>query len=154
MSQITGENSIIIDAPAASIWNLLEDTTVLPQWCTMVKSTTGTREHVGAVRKCTVDFEGRQDEVVERCVELVPNQRISWVMDQGFMTKLFSHVQMGFSMEPAGSKTKLTCLGIFQPKNFFTALLYKFMLSGKMSTTRQSFLVNIKKLAEKAPIAS
>lgn len=74
---IEGSNQIVIEASPDRVWRVLEDSTCLSQWATMVKETTGVRETVGSRRTCQVEWEGRKDEVVERCTEASSDRRIS-----------------------------------------------------------------------------
>ncbi len=121
----------------------------------MVKSTTGKTEKVGAIRACQVEWEGRKGEMVERCVEAIPYQKIMWVMEQGEMKKMFSDIRFGFILEPKQSKSTLLRLdGYYQPRNAFTRLLYALMLRRKLHDMIQTLVGNLKDLIEKRAVAS
>jgi hypothetical protein len=115
----------------------------------MVKSTTGKIEGVGSVRTCQVEWEGRKDEVVERCVEWVPNKKIVFVMEQGMMTKMFSRIQFGFALEPKNSGATLVQLGfLYEPRNILARVMYSLMMKRRLEQLRRTLLTNIKRLAE------
>lgn len=63
-----GSDEIAIKALPEDIFAILEDSPKLPQWMPAVKSTDGCREVIGSIRKCDVNFEGRNGYVVEECV--------------------------------------------------------------------------------------
>lgn len=70
---IEGTNEVTVDSSPRSVWRVLEDSTCLSEWAPMVKHTTGVRETVGSRRTCQVEWDGRRDEVVERCTEATPD---------------------------------------------------------------------------------
>ncbi len=150
MKALQGCDEILIQARAERIWRILEDSTCLPQWAPMVKSTTGKIEGVGSVRTCQVEWEGRKDSVVERCIEAVPNKKIGWVMEQGMMTRMFSKIQFGFTVEPKDRSATLVQMGfLYQPRNLLVRLMYSMMMKRKLERLRQTLLKNIKDLAER-----
>ncbi len=150
MKALQGRDEILIQARPERIWGILQDSTCLPQWAPMVKSTTGKIEGVGSVRTCQVEWEGRKDQVVERCIEAVPNKKIAWVMERGMMTKMFSKIQFGFTLEPKDGGATLVQLGfLYEPRNLLARLMYSLMMKRKLNQLRQTLLKNIKNLSEK-----
>lgn len=144
-----GSSEILVKAKPEQIWAVLEDSTLLPQWAPMVKSTTGKTERVGSVRTCQVEWEGRHDQVVERCVEAIPNKKIAWIMEQGMMTRMFSHISFWFVLEPRDSNaTSLQSGFLYQPRTLLAHLMYFLMMRPKLERLRRSLLENIKDLAE------
>lgn len=144
-----GSSEILVKAKPEQIWAVLEDSTLLPQWAPMVKSTTGKTERVGSVRTCQVEWEGRKDQVVEQCVEAIPNKKITWVMEQGMMTKMFSKINFWFILEHRDSNTTSLQLGfLYQPRTLLARLMYFLMMRRKFGQLRQSLLKNIKDFVE------
>jgi uncharacterized protein YndB with AHSA1/START domain len=144
-----GLSEIVIQAGPERVYAILEDSTLLPHWAPMVKHTTGTTERVGSVRTCLVEWEGRADQIVERCVEAVPNKMIAWVMEQGMMTRMFSKVSFWFKLEPKGSNTTLLRLGfLYEPRHILARLMYPLMMRRKFEQLRQTLLENIKDFVE------
>lgn len=153
-----GSDEILINSRPEQVWAVLEDSTLLPEWAPMVKSTTGKTERVGTVRRCQVEWEGRQDEVMERCVEAIPNKKIAWVMEQGMMTKMFSTIRFWYVLEPRDGDTTSLQLGfLYEPRNLFARLMFLLMMRSKFGRLRRTLLGNIKDLVEqrsaKAPRA-
>ena len=150
-----GSSEIVVKAKPELIWAVLEDSTLLPQWAPMVKSTTGKKESVGSTRTCQVVWEGRQDEVVERCVEAVPNRKIAWVMEQGMMTKMFSKISFWFVLEARdGNATSLQLGFLYQPKDLLARLMYALMMRRKLDRLRRILLANVRDLAEQRSLNS
>ncbi len=152
---LEGSNEILVDSRPERIWAVLEDSTLLPRWAPMVKSTTGKTERVGSVRTCLVEWEGRQDQVMERCVEAIPNKSIAWVMERGMMKKMFSSIRFGFVLEPRGAMaTSLQLHFQYEPRNLLGRLMYALMMKRKLEQMRRSLLRNIKDLAEQRAATS
>lgn len=144
-----GSDETFVNAKPEQIWAVLEDSTLLPRWAPMVKSTTGKTERVGSVRTCQVEWEGRQDRVVERCVEAIPNKKIAWVMEEGMMTRMFSTIRFWFVLESHDGNATLLQLGfLYQPRNILARLMYFLMMKRKLERLRRTLLENIKNLVE------
>jgi len=148
--EIRGSNEISVRASRDRVWHVLEDSTCLPKWAPMVKQITGQRETVGSKRTCHVEWEGRRDEVVERCTEAIPNDRIGWVMERGMMLKMFSKVGFGFVLQPESSgNTRVRMEYSYTPRNVLTGLMFRVMMARKMDAMRQGLLANLKELVER-----
>lgn len=146
---VQGSNDIVVNARPEPIWQVLEDSTLLPKWAPMVKHTTGTTQKAGSVRTCQVEWQGRKDEVFERCVEATPMKRIGWVMERGMMMKMFSKVSFGFVLEPQGANaTRLRMEYRYEPKNLLAGLMFNVMMSRKMYAMREMLLGNLKAFVE------
>lgn len=146
---VEGLSEIMIQAGPDRVYAILEDSTLLPRWAPMVKHTTGKTERVGTVRTCHVEWEGKKDEVSERCIEAIPNKKIAWIMEKGMMTRMFSKISFWFVLEPQGSTTTLLQMGFFyEPKHILARLMYALMMKRKLKQLRQSLLENLKNLAE------
>ncbi len=150
-----GSSEILVKAKPERIWAVPEDSTLLPQWAPMVKSTTGKTERVGSVRTCQVEWEGRQDQVKERCIEAIPNKKIAWVMEQGMMTRMFSTIRFWFVLEPRdGNATSLQLGFLYEPRNLVARLMYFLMMKRKLELLRRTLLQNIKNLVEQRSAAA
>ncbi len=146
---VHGSDEILVQAKPETIWRVLEDSTLLPKWAPMVKHTTGTTQRVGSVRTCQVEWGGRKDEVVERCVEATPHKKITWVMEKGGMKKLFSDIRFGFVLEPKdGSATLLRLEFLYEPRNLLGRLMYALMMRPKLRDLRLTLLRNLKEMVE------
>lgn len=149
MAAYQGSSELMIHAGPERVYKILEDSTLLPQWASMVKHTTGKTERAGSVRECQVEWEGRQDQVAERCVEAVPNRRIAWVMEKGMMTRMFSSIRFGFDLEPQGDDATLLRLGFhYEPRHILARLMWHLMMKKKLEALQQGLLGNLKRFAE------
>lgn len=150
---LEGSNDVIINAKPDAIWRVLEDSTLLPKWAPMVKRTTGTTEKVGSVRTCQVEWQGRTDELVERCVEATPYRRIGWIMERGMMTKMFSKIAFGFALEPRDGNTTLLRMEYrYEPKSVLASLMFRVMMRRKLDDMRKMLLGHLKAFIEKREI--
>lgn len=150
---LEGSNEIIVSAKPEAIWRVLEDSTLLPKWAPMVKRTTGSTEKVGSVRECQIEWQGRKDEVVERCVEATPYRRIGWIMERGMMTKMFSRITFGFALEPRDGDTTLLRMEYrYAPKSVLASLMFRLMMRRKFDEMRKMLLENLKAFVENREI--
>ena len=133
-----------------------EKTQVAQQYVQIVREVDkapGSREHVGATRICQSEMQGKRGEVVERCVELIPNQRISHVMERdafGF-SRLFEDFGFTFVLEPKGDGRTLVRLeGFYQEKSLRSRLLNTLVIKRKLHGTRAKILTDLKSLVEQS----
>jgi uncharacterized protein YndB with AHSA1/START domain len=149
--KLQGADELLIAAPVATVWALLEDGSRLVEWMPLVKQTDATREVVGAVRHCRVAFGSRTGEVVERCVESVPERRIMWRVESetlGF-SRHFADFGFGFILEPHGrAATLVRTESYYQPKGIIASLLNQLLLRRKYRAVRCSALAGLKRVAE------
>lgn len=144
-----GSSEIVVQAVPERVYAILEDSALLSRWAPMVKHTTGKTEKPGTVRICQVEWEGREDEVMERCAEAIPNKKIAWVMEKGMMTRMFSAISFWYDLEPRNGNATLLRLGfLYKPKHLLARLMYHLMLKRKLHDLRQTLLNNLKNLAE------
>jgi len=144
-----GLSEIAIHARPEQVYAILEDSTLLPRWAPMVKHTTGKKGRVGTVRTCQVEWNGRKDEVAERCIEAIPNKKIAWIMEKGMMTRMFSRISFWYVLEPQGRSTTVLQMGfLYEPRHILARLMYCLMMKRTLSQLRISLLGNLKSLIE------
>src|SRR5436190_23917897 len=76
--------SAVARADAPSLWGILKDSSLLPQWVPAVHHVERcdvNGESVGSVRQCRVELGGRAGTMVERCIGIVPGRSISYLVD-------------------------------------------------------------------------
>src|SRR6266568_247256 len=129
------ERRIVIQAPAAAVWQVLADSTLLPQWVPAVDEVTecsSDGEAVGEVRHCNATLAGKSGRMVERCIEFTPMTRIAYVVDdESFgMRKMFDHYGFAINLESEGSekKTHVTLETHYTPRNPIYGLFNKLMI--------------------------
>ncbi|HJU75644.1 MAG TPA: SRPBCC family protein [Gemmatimonadaceae bacterium] len=148
---LQGADEIIVAAPARMVWAILEDGSRLVEWMPLVMRTDAGREVAGAVRHCHVSFAGRSGDVVERCVEFTPHQRIMWRMESetlGF-SRHFADFGFGFIIEPQrGDVTRVRTETYYRPRGIVASMLNRMMLRRKYRAVRRMALAGLKRLAE------
>jgi len=117
------EQSVDIDASTDTIWEVLSDSRLLPQWVPAVDEVTSCSldgEGVGATRSCAANLGGKSGTMVERCVEYTPMTRIAYLVDDETigMRKMFD--DYGFSLNLTGldsERTRVTIETHYTPRN-------------------------------------
>jgi uncharacterized membrane protein len=155
--RIQGRNEVTINADAQRIWAVLEDSSNVPRYMRAVQAidvAAGSRERVGAMRTCQVDLEGRRGEVVERCAELVPYERLTHVVDRddlGF-SRLFDDFGFTFVLEPRGDHATVVRLeGFYRERGPISWVMNALIMKRKLSALRQMMLGDLKRLVESYP---
>jgi uncharacterized protein YndB with AHSA1/START domain len=150
---IQGANETVLRATPQQIWAVLEDSQLLPRWIPMVRAVTTMeeREHVGAMRTCQVEMEGRRGEIVERCIEATPHRKIAWMMERdslGF-SSMFTDFGFSFELEPmAGTATLVRLRGFYRPKHLLARVMNAFVMRRKLHRLRERILVNLRQIVE------
>lgn len=148
--KIQGRNEILIDATPEQVFAVLEDSSRVPEYMQAVKQIdvpSGRREEVGATRSCQVDMEGKHGEVTERCIELVKNRRISFVVERdsfGFL-KMFEDFGFSFILEPRGDRQTLVALeGFYRERSLLARIMNSMMMKRKLHQLRSGILAGLK----------
>lgn len=151
-----GHDEVLILATREEIWAILEDSTRLPEWTTVLR-TTGIRETPGSVRECDVNFEGKTGSVIERCIESDPYRRIAWVMDDdtfGF-DRMLSDFGFSFTLTPrADGETQVRTETYYRPITFLAKVTNRLLMRRKFRAARRRFLGGLKSLAESARVGA
>ncbi len=144
-----GSNTIVIEAARERIWTLLSDSQRLLEWMPMVKSTTGKKEFLDAVRHWDVEFNGKTGKVTERCCDFEPTDRIGWVMEKesfGF-AKMLEGMGFDFRLQTVGPQTTRVTT-YYRPRNILALLMSALMMKRSVRRVRRTALGNIRRIAE------
>jgi uncharacterized protein YndB with AHSA1/START domain len=149
-----GADELLIDAPAARVWSILEDTSLLPQWVPPVLELLehDAREGVGSVRRCGVAFGSKRGYIVERCVEAVPERRLAHVVEDDSLGfgRYFADYGFALELEPRGDGgTLASCTSYYKPRGLVSRVLNALLMRRRFSATRQEILGGLKELAER-----
>lgn len=154
--KVQGRNEILITATPAEVFAVLEDTARVPEYMHAVKhvdAAGGRREQVGASRRCQVELEGKQGEVVERCIELEQNTRISFLVERdtfGF-SKMFEDFGFSFLLHPTDNgHTQVTIEGFYREKNLLARLMNALLMRRKLHQLRAGILTQLKVTVERS----
>lgn len=155
--------TVEVNAGPAAIWSVIADSTLLPQWASVVQHVayvTGDEDGVGMTRRCNVAFAGREGTLTEQCVEFVPNRRASYVVVQdtiGFNRMLDDY---GFTLtlhpQPTRGPTERTGLRIdtyYTPRNLRYALMNRVVLKRRMRSVADDLLQGLKRISERRATA-
>jgi uncharacterized protein YndB with AHSA1/START domain len=148
------QRSLEADAPREVVWAILEDSASLPQWAPAVEQVTSRvagPEELGSVRECRVDFAGRTGTIVERCVDLVPNSRIGYLVDDdslGF-SKMFADYGFTITLTDAASRrTRVVMDTYYTPRNVLTKAMNVLVMRRKFRKTVDAILQRLGRLAD------
>jgi uncharacterized protein YndB with AHSA1/START domain len=145
-----GSDEIVIEASPERIWALLEDSSRLPEWAPMVRTTTGTIEALGTRRHCEVEFEGRRGRVSEECVLYDRLRRIGWrmVADTLGFGRMLRGMGFDFVLVPEGLTTRVVNTTYFEPAGLLGRVMALLALRRGFRRVRRRVLLNVKRLAE------
>jgi uncharacterized protein YndB with AHSA1/START domain len=144
----------VIRADVTSIWSILADSKLLPQWVPAVQHVDACQasgESYGSVRRCRVKLGGRAGTMVERCVHIAPPHSIAYVVDEDSfgMRKMFDHYGFRISLEPQRpDATRVTIETTYTPKNLLYAILNAALMRPKFRRVVDQLLHGLGRLAE------
>jgi uncharacterized protein YndB with AHSA1/START domain len=147
------QRSFEMDAPREVVWAILEDSASLPQWAPAVEevnSRAAGPEERGSLRECRVDFAGRKGTIVERCVDLVPNSRIGYVVDDDSLGFNRMFADYGFTItlhDAAAQRTRVVMDTYYTPRNVLTAAMNVLVMRRKFQKTVDAILQGLSRLA-------
>ena len=81
MSKLQARNETIINAPANTIWAIITDISLLPKVNPGVVKASGRMDRQGETRTCDINNKGRKGTMTERLVELVPETKTVWTIE-------------------------------------------------------------------------
>ena len=151
MSKLQARNEAIINAPVSTVWAIITDIDVLPKINPGVISAKGRMDKQGETRTCEMDNKGRKGTMTERLVELVPEQRTVWTIenDSMGMKKMLSGTRFCFYLEKTeDNKTKIINESYYQPVTLMAKVMNALMMKKMMGKIQAKILSNIKTVAE------
>jgi uncharacterized protein YndB with AHSA1/START domain len=148
------ERQITIDAPVSTVWEVLSDARLLPDWVPAVDDVVACSadgEAVGAVRQCNVQLAGKAGRMVERCVEFSPMTRVAYVVDdESFgMRRMFA--DYGFALNPiseANSRTRVRVDTYYTPRTAFYSVINVVVMRRRFRSVVDGLLAGLKTLSE------
>jgi len=151
MSKLQARNEIVINAPIASVWTAITDINLLPKVNPGVIKATGRMDKEGETRTCEMENKGRKGTMTERLIELVPEKRTVWTIENDTMgmKKMLSGTKFCFSLEKLGdNKTKLINESYYQPITLMAKIMNGLMMKKMMGKIQMQILTNVKLLTE------
>ncbi len=151
MSKLQARNEAIIDAPVNKVWGIITDINLLPKVNPGVISAKGTMDKQGETRTCEMDNKGRKGIMTERLIELIPEKKTVWTIEEDTMgmKKMLSNTRFCFYLEKAGdNKTRIINESYYQPNTLMAKIMNGLMMKKMMGRIQEKILSNIKHLAE------
>lgn len=155
MGKLQGRSEQTISASPSRIWEVLADSSRLPDWVPVVETVTEHAEHeqAGSVRRCEVAMGGRRGYMVERCLESVPERRLRHAVEDdslGF-TKMFRDYSFTLELEQcAEDATLVTCETFYEPRGILPSLMNALLMRRRFASVRQDILAGLKEFVEGA----
>lgn len=152
MSQLQARNELVIDAPVSTIWSIITDINLLPKINPGVISASGRMDKLGETRTCEMENRGRKGTMTEKLIEMVPEQKTVWAIqnDSMGMAKMLKDPRFCFYLEKMGDKkTKIINESYYDPATFMAKFMNKLMMKKQMGKIQLQILNNIKSIAEK-----
>lgn len=152
MSKLQARNEAIVNAPVSSVWAIITDINVLHKINPGVIKATGRMDKQGETRTCEMDNKGRKGIMTEKLIELVPEQKTVWAIENDTMgmSKMLKDPRFCFYLEKLGdSKTKIVNESYYEPATFMAKIMNALMLKKMMGQMQGQILSNIKSIAEK-----
>jgi uncharacterized protein YndB with AHSA1/START domain len=143
-----------ITAPVHKVWDIVQDSMLLPRWMPNVDHTEITTEQsksVGEVRQCVVSLAGRSGQLVEQCVAFDPLERIAFKVKQdsfGF-ARIIADLGYAMFLEPndAGN-THVRLEYYYREKGLIGRVLNKLMIKPQWHPLCLQMLDGLKQFAE------
>lgn len=152
MSKLQARNEAIINATVSCVWAIITDINILHKINPGVIKATGRMDKQGETRTCEMDNKGRKGTMTEKLIELVPEQKTIWAIENDTMgmSKMLKDTRFCFYLEKLGeSKTKIINESYYEPATFIAKIMNALMMKKMMSKMQDQILSNIKLIAEK-----
>jgi hypothetical protein len=152
MSILQARNEAIINAPVSSVWAIITDINLLHKINPGVIKATGRMDKQGETRTCEMDNRGRKGTMTEKLIELVPEKKTVWAIENDTMgmSKMLKDPRFCFYLEKLDdNKTKIINESYYQPANLMMKIMNALMMKKKMRQIQEKILSNIKSLSEK-----
>jgi len=152
MSKLQARNETVINAPISAVWTIITDINLLPKINPGVISATGRMDKQGETRTCQMNNNGRKGTMTEKLIELVPEKKTVWTIenDSMGMGKMIRDPRFCFYLEKLDeNKTKVINESYYDPANLIVKIMNALMMKKKMGQIQAQILSNIKSIAEK-----
>lgn len=151
MSKLQARNETTINAPASKVWGIITDINVLHKINPGVISAKGRMDKQGETRTCEMNNKGRKGIMTERLVELVPEKKTVWSIEEDSMgmKKMLSGTRFCFYLEKINEQqTKVINESYYVLVTLMAKIMNAMMMKSMMGKIQAKILSNIKSLAE------
>src|SRR5215831_20247547 len=101
MSNLQARNEAVINAPLNNIWSIITDINLLHKTNPGVIKAVGRMDKQGETRTCEFDNRGKRGTMTERLIELVPEKKTVWTIENDTMgmSKMLKGTRFCFILE-------------------------------------------------------
>lgn len=151
MSKLQARNEAIINAPIGSVWALITDINQLHKINPGVIKATGCMNKQGETRTCEIYNKGRKGTMTEKLIELIPEQKTVWTIENDTMgmSKMLKDPRFCFYLEKLDdNRTKVINESYYLPATLMAKIMNALIMKKMMRKIQGQILLNIKTLAE------
>ncbi len=151
MSNLQVRNEAVIDAPVDRIWSVITDINLLHRVNPSVVKATGAMDRLHATRTCEIVNGGRKGTMTERLIELAPNKRTVWTIENDTMgmSKMLNGTRFIFNLERLDDKrTRVVSETHYAPANLMARIMNAVMMRRMIGKAQATILENIGKLTK------
>lgn len=152
MSQLQARNEAIINAPIGRVWEIITDIHQLHKVNPGVIRASGRMDKLGETRTCEINNRGRVGSMTEKLIELVPEKKTVWTIENDTMgmSKMLKDTQFVFKLEKIDElQPKVINETYYQPANLLAKIMNKLMMKNMIAKAQDEILKNIRTLTEK-----
>lgn len=152
-TQVQCQTTIVV--PVEQVWDIVQDSTLLPQWMPNVHHTvitTTQSKAIGEIRQCDVSLSGKTGQLVEQCVEFTPLQKISFKVqhDSFGFSRLISDLSYAMLLETNGPhQTQVRLEYYYQYKGLMGRVVNALIIKPQWNPLCLAMLDGLKQFAEK-----
>lgn len=154
-AKLQGTNEIYINSPQEKIWEVLSDSHSYDDWLSvMIKDVciiSNEKTGVGMTRECKVELGKRKGMITEKCIEAIPNEKLSFtVVDDSFgFKKMLLDYHFSLILKPVNpNKTIFRIETFYRPKNFLIGIMNVLLMKKQMKQLRIDVLNALKNYME------
>ncbi len=152
MSKLQARNEAVINASVSDIWKIITDINLLHKVNPGIITATGRMDKQGETRTCEFDNKGKKGVMTERLIELVPEEKTVWTIenDNMGMSKMLKETRFCFFLEKIDeNKTRVVNESHYDPANLFVGIMNALVMKRKMRQIQERILANLRSLAGK-----
>ena len=151
MSTLQARNEAVIDAPMDRIGSIIPDNNLLHKVNPGVVKATGAMNELNATRTCEIVNGRRKGTMTERMIEMAPNKRTVWTIENDTMGmgKMLSGTRFIFNLERLDDKrTRVISETHYTPANLMARIMNALMMRRMIGKAQATILQNISTLTK------
>lgn len=149
MSKLQARSEAVINAPVNRIWSVITDINLLHKVNPGVVKATGAMDRLDATRTCEIVNGTRKGTMTERLIEMVPNKRTVWTIENDTMgmKKMLNGTRFVFNLERLDDqRTRVVSETHYAPANLMARIMNALMMRRMIGKAQATILENINAL--------